>query len=153
MLQNVVSMCKIKKKTPPLVFFSPLRKPANFSQFNYSIPIQKLKKKERVWVKEPILCKGCYSRKKIKIKTTCVRQWNMMFITQTISVDIVISTITCLVIARISKWIKNNEKKANAVLKSHTKLFILSDFCFKWQYFFSLQLKKPCSYLDGTQIA
>ena len=49
----------------------------------------------------------------------------MMFITQTESADIVISTITSLVV-RISKWIKNNEKKRNAVLESHAKLFISS---------------------------
>ena len=137
MLQNVVSMCNIQKKTPPLVFFSPT-KTSKFFTIQLLNPHPETKKKERLWVKEPILCKGCYSRKKIMIKTTCVRQWNMMFITQTISVDIVISTITCLVIARISKWIKNNEKRANAILKSDTKLFILKDFCFKWQYFFFL---------------
>ena len=67
----------------------------------------------------------------------------MIFITQAISVDIVISTITYLIIVRISKSIKNNEKKANAVLESHTKLFILSEFCFKWQYFFLCCQRSP----------
>ena len=68
MLQNVVSMCKIKKKTPPLVFFSPLRKPANFSQFNYSIPIQKLKKKGKTLSKRTNFMQRLLFKKKNKDK-------------------------------------------------------------------------------------